>query len=121
VLYTIAVAITELRSFIAFVDARPKLRLKNRERLLQATERAASLISYMWFPRIGAPTPYDQFNEANRRASGEGFQFRSPEATPPDQIAASDVHYYRNPLQRLVRLHQGANEIATGFSYIPLW
>ena len=121
-LYVCAVALTELRSFQEFVDRRPRLRIENRDELDALVRGAESTTAYFWFPRLGAPTGFDFFDEANRRAhSDRPGTFRSADSLHPDQIPADEVGYYRDPLGRLERLHTGGHEIATVFGFRALW
>jgi hypothetical protein len=121
-LYVCAISVCEMRAFLAFVDARPKLRLSSRDAFEERCRWVASMTSYLWFPRIGSPTAYDYFEEANRRAfDGGKATLPLSGALRPEQIAAADVGYYRDPLKRLLHLHQGGNELVTGFGYRPLW
>jgi hypothetical protein len=82
---------------------------------------AARTTIYFWYPRIGEPAPYDFFEEANRRAFLQGRGDRDELAPGPEDIPAAEVSYHSNPLERLERLHSGAREITTGYSYAPLW
>jgi hypothetical protein len=121
-LYVCAIAIGELRAFLSFVDRRPKLILLDRMSVESICHDTARAISYMWFPRIGAPSQYDRFMEANRRAfdGGRGtLPFTG--ALGPEQIPEHEVGYYRDPLKRLVDLHTGAVEVTTGFYHDRLW
>jgi hypothetical protein len=121
-LYVCSLAVCELRAFIEFVDARSGLNLEGRHRLEDTAQHLASTASYLWFPRIGEPTDLDRFDEANRRAFDSALgRPRLTGVLLPEQIPPDEVGYYRDPLKRLVRLHQGESEMTTGFFYRPLW
>ena len=36
-------------------------------------------------------------------------------------LAPEEVRYYRNPLDRLRKMHQSANEIVTRFNHVSPW
>jgi hypothetical protein len=120
-LYAASIAVTELRSFSAYVDERPKLDLRNHSEVEADVNSAVQATSYFWYPRIGEPAPYDFFEEANRLAYPQGRSGRDEHAPRPEDIPAVEVSYYANPLERLERLHHGAREMMTGYSYAPLW
>jgi hypothetical protein len=121
-LYACVIAVAELRTFFEFVARRPKLLLDGREAMDDDCAEAASLTTYFWFPRLGRPTAFDRFEQANRSAfdGGKGvFPFIG--ARRPDDFADAEVGYYRDPLKRLGRLHQGSVEYTTGFGFNSLW
>jgi hypothetical protein len=120
-LYAASIAVTELRSFAAYVDERPERDMRSRTTVERDVITAAQTTSYFWYPRIGEPAPYDFFEEANRRAFPQGRGDRDELAPGPEDIPAAEVSYHSNPLERLERLHSGAREVTTGYSYAPLW
>jgi hypothetical protein len=120
-LYVSAIGVTELKSFIAYVDARGHLEMTTRAEVEQAVSTAGEVISYFWFPRLGSPVPYDFFTEANRRAYPNGQFERDMRAPRPDEIPAAEVSYYANPLGRLEQLHLAGAEVSTGYSHVPMW
>ena len=121
-LYVCSMGVCELRSFLEYEAVRNTLTFKNHDELEGVCAALASTVGYFWFPRVGAPTQFDFFEEANRRAwATGGATVLTRDATPPELIPPDEVSYYRNPLQRLERLHHGIGELTTGFSYRSLW
>lgn len=120
--YACSAGISELRAFSEFADRRPRVHLANRADVDAICDTVGELTSYLWYPRIGRPMPYDYVEEANRRAHqrrGEG-EWPRPEALP-NSIPAAEVGYYHDPLKRLALLHTGGNEMSTGLGHAALW
>jgi len=121
-LYLCVIAVAEMLAFFEFVDARPKVFLEGRDSMNADCAEVAAMTSYLWFPRLGAPTVFDRFEQANRSAHDGGrgvFPFAG--ARRPNEFADDEVGYYRDPLERLGHLHQGLREFTTSFGFDALW
>jgi hypothetical protein len=80
---------------------------------------AEALLAYFWFLG-GAPQQFDYFQEANSRAHPLLLEGRRPEVLPTG-LTQADVRYYSNPYERLARMHNGEQEMMTGFLHNPMW
>lgn len=85
---------------------------------------AGAAAAHLWFPGDDNPHEYDRVEEANSRGSrwtrrGGGIVPRD-QRLAPDELQPRQVRYYRNPLRRLIRMHESFNEL-TGFPYRSPW
>ena len=97
----------------------PTVGLSQRHEILTYLQRAQAFTNYLWFPK-GPPTTYDRVQEANRRGVRTDGIVPWAERPKPDELADADVSYYDNPLQRLIQMHAGVNEL-TGFPWASPW
>jgi hypothetical protein len=122
-LYAIVLAVEELRNFCTMTQQAPTVEIENRRSIEQVCDSAWELSGHLWYPGQ-PPHAYDRYQEANQRAMRER-QSTSPQnwSSPADPIKLSEdeVHYYGNPLRRLVELHASATELTTGLSYNSPW
>lgn len=119
-LYIISIAIAELRSLRRMSRRAPRVDLRRWDEVEQDLERADQLTSYFWFPPFGEPTEYDRIEEVNRRFIASYKRGRG-EVPNPSQLKRRVVKYYRDPLRRLIRLHQSSTELTTGITYRSPW
>ena len=115
-LYVIVLAVRELSMFDNFFAARD-LEFTDRSDLADKLAAGRTIASYFWFPP-DPPTEFDRIEEINRQT------FRSMRnggnRVDPATVDFGNVRYYRDPLERLERLHQASTEMLTGLtSYAP--
>ncbi len=119
-LYTIVLAVEALRSFDEMIRRPPTVTVDGWDELAAICNRAWKISSHLWFPGQ-EPHQYDRHQEANRR----GFCTRvadSDEPIPaPDALPATEIGYYTNPLERLVKMHLSLSELITGLTYHSPW
>ena len=107
-------------AFIAMTERPPEVNLVDKDDLREQAEQLLSASSHLWFLDDN-PHNYDRGQELGARvveqlqAQGSGL----PQVA--DDFDNSEIRYYRNPLERLRRMHTGFNELATGFVYQPTW
>lgn len=118
-LYINRLAAEELKSLRRMAARTPRVRLHDWatvESHMRAAERAAA---HLWFPG-DQPHLYDYVEEANSRGIRSGRMVPRDRRPTPNQLRASQVRYYRDPLRRLVKMHRSFNEV-TGFGYTSPW
>lgn len=118
-LYVIAIAIAEIRSWDTYINRRPQLLAPIGDEIKDGWSSGGLVIDYFWFLG-GSPQPFDYYQEANRRAHPLLLSGKSPTFTPAT-IPSAEVGYYSNPIERLRRMHVGENEIMTGFGFSAVW
>lgn len=118
-LYAHTFARLELEALKAMASREPTVGLAGWEQVSGDMAASQAATDYLWFPR-GAPTMFDRVEEANRRGVVNRQLVPMSERPRPDEIPASEVRYYRNPLRRLVLMHLGINEM-TGFAWPSPW
>jgi hypothetical protein len=118
-LYINKLAAGELRFLKRMASRPPSVRLRDWpivEAHIRASDAAAA---HLWFPGE-QPHNYDYIEEANSRGVRRGQLVRRDRRPTPSQLRPAQVRYYRNPLRRLIRMHQSFHEL-TGFAYISPW
>lgn len=98
-LYINRLAAEELKSLKRMAARTPRVRLHDWatvESHMRAVERAAA---HLWFPG-DQPHPYDYVEEATSRGIRSGRMVPRDRRPTPNQLRASQVRYYRNPLRR---------------------
>ena len=115
-LYIGTIAAAELRAFARACRRGPSCPIgdwSTVETHLAATDAATT---HFWFLG-GDPHDLDRFHEANARMalrrSGAPRLAVGPATLRPEQ-----VRYYRNPLVRVVELHETIRELSTGLVYV---
>ena len=120
-LYSIVLAVEEIRHFREMTQRKPLVGLRNWESTEELCKQAWVQASHLWFPGH-SPHLYDRINEANARAfrmlrtSGARRQIVDPSTIPETEIG-----YYRDPMRRLIGLHSGFNELMTGLAFVSPW
>lgn len=71
--------------------------------------------SYFWF-LSGEPETFDRIDTAHTPPGNVKPKWGRPKIDPA-AIATARVRYYRDPLRRLVKLHQSYQEMSTGLAY----
>lgn len=115
-LYCIVLSVLELQNFRKRTQLAPLVQIADWDRTQDRCRAAWDLTSYLWFPGQG-PHSYDRFCEANRRGFREQLKSGSFTRIDPSSLPDSEVIYYSNPLERIVKLHQSVGEIMTGYQY----
>jgi hypothetical protein len=119
-LYVITLARLELEVFEEMTRRDPVVNLAGWEKVRADMERGEVLASHLWFPR-GSPHAFDRVQEANRRGQAlDGRLIPFDERPKPEDLADDEIHYYANPLRRLINLHRSQNEMR-GFPYFSQW
>lgn len=114
-LYVIVIAAAEIEIYGRMAGRTPRLRLRDWTDVRAEVAAAREASAYFWF-LSGGPTMYDRIDEIHTRMG----RLKTPWGPPrddPNAIKDSAVRYYANPLERLVKMHQSYQEIATGVVY----
>ena len=119
-LYVVKIASEELKALKRMSRRPPTMRLAGWEGVDARIRLGDELAQHLWFPGDTPPHRYDFVDEANSRGMrGERLVDRDKRLSP-EQLKASQVRYYRNPLVRLIKMHSSFNEM-TGFSSDSPW
>jgi hypothetical protein len=103
-LYAVQLSARYLDAFVNMTLRPPRVGLTNRDRIDELVGLGLGRTTHLWF-----------LTEAEELKA-------TPNATAAAMTFAPDeVRYYRNPLDRLRKMHQNANEIMTGFNYVSPW
>lgn len=114
-LYVIALAGAELELFGRMARRAPRLELAEWEAVKAEVEAARAASSHFWF-LSGGPTELDRI-ETIHTPRGDTRPRWGPPLREPSAVQARRVRYYRDPLDRLVRLHRSFTEMSTGVTY----
>jgi hypothetical protein len=120
-LYINKLGASELTFLKRMTTRTPRVRLDDWPTVEAHIAAADASAAHLWFPGVDEPHAYDRVEEANSRGIRRGRTLipMNQRATP-DDLKPHQIRYYRNPLQRLIRMHQSFQEL-TGFSYISPW
>ncbi|UVS81439.1 hypothetical protein [Actinokineospora sp. UTMC 2448] len=120
-LYIITLATLELRRFKEATERPPQVDIAGWAHTESLCNQAWNHIVYLWFPGH-EPHHYDYIQAANHHV-WRNFRSTSTHVPPQDprSILAEDVNYYRDPLTRLIALHQDFHELTTGLAYRSPW
>lgn len=119
-LYVVQLSARYLRAFIAMADRPPQVDLADRNELETTIMLALVRSGHLWFLEDN-PSRYDRWHELTVRA-GEQRRFTNPSLADVDALGPVEVRYYRNPLERLRRMHITVPvELATGLGYSSPW
>ncbi len=114
-LYVIAIASAEIETYGRMARREPRLTLRGWDHVMMEVREAQLASSYFWF-LSGAPEAFDRIDTVHTPPGEARLKWGRPRRDPA-KIRSTRVHYYRNPLQRLVKLHQSNREISTGLVY----
>ncbi len=114
-LYIIAIAAAEIETWGRMARRSPRLELRDWDKVMGEVVAAQQSTSYFWF-LSGAPEAYDQIETVHTPVGDKPPKWGRPRRDPA-RIRPARVHYYRNPLQRLIELHQSRSEMSTGLVY----
>jgi hypothetical protein len=121
-LYINKLASAELKFLKRMTTRTPRVRLNDWTTVEAHIRAADAAAEHLWFPGDDVPHAYDRFQEANSRAASRGKRLIPANRRPaPEDLQARHVRYYRNPLRRLIDMHQSVQELTTGFAYISPW
>jgi hypothetical protein len=120
-LYVNTFAARELRALVQMSTAEPRVGIGALEDLRTDMTAAEVTSSHLWFPG-GMPHDFDRVEEANHRGVRDGLLVPTSAADRrrPEEFDDAELHYYRNPLIRIRKMHFTAHEM-TGFSYVSPW
>ena len=110
------IAAAELKALKRMSSRTPRVtinRWPTMEGHIKSADRDAA---HFWYPGVDAPHAFDRVEEANSR----GRRRNASKRPAPEDLKPTQVRYYRNPLQRLIKMHQSFDEL-TGFSYVSPW
>lgn len=106
-----------MQALLRMADRSPRVEVGDRQRLGAVISELYERSRHLWF-LDSAATPYDRGQELLDRAAKErSWGTKQDPASIPD----TEIRYYRNPLERLARLHESSSEMATGFTYLSPW
>lgn len=118
-LYLLWIGASELRALEAMSKRTPRVSLKGWSDVEGYIRVADTLTAYAWFPGQD-PQFYDRVQEANGRISADAQNGIPEHPVTPEQLPVEEIGYYRDPLQRLIRLHLQVLELM-GFNYDSAW
>jgi hypothetical protein len=122
-LYIVEIAAAEVTALGKMATRAPRLKLADWPSVTAEVKAAKAAAGYFWFPG-DVPHEFDRVKEANGRLwhgrKGLPKTFPPKQVIRPDQLRVDQIRYYRNPLRRLIEMHESANEMM-GFSYVSPW
>lgn len=122
-LYMIEIAAAELTALGKMATRAPRLKLADWPSIGAEVKAAKAAVAHFWFPG-DKPHEFDRVKEANGRLwhgrKGLPKTFPPKHVIRPDQLRLDQIRYYRNPLRRLIEMHESTNEMM-GFSYVSPW
>jgi hypothetical protein len=119
-LYINKLATSELRYLKRMSARTPRVRIVGWPTVEAHANTADAAAAHLWFPGGDEPHMYDRVEEANSRGMHRGRLVPIDRRPKPDDLAAHQIRYYRNPLRRLIGMHQSFQEL-TGFAYVSPW
>jgi hypothetical protein len=118
-LYILWIGASELRALEAMSKRAPQVSLEGWVDVQNCIRVADTLSAYGWFPGQD-PQFYDRVQEANGRIWADAQNVIPEHPVIPEQLSVEEIGYYRDPLQRLIRLHLHVHDLM-GFSYVSAW
>ncbi len=114
-LYVIAIASAEIETYGRMARREPRLTLRGWDDVMTEVREAQLAASYFWF-LSGTPEVFDRIDTVHTPPGNRIPKAGRPKRDP-STIRPVRVRYYRNPLDRLVKLHQSYQELTTGLVY----
>ena len=114
-LYVIVLAASEIEIYGRMARRAPRLTLRDWDTVLAELREAQTAASYFWF-LSGGPGTVDRIDTVHTPPGNVRLKWGRPRVDP-NTIAVNRVRYYRDPLQRLAKLHQSYQEMSTGLVY----
>jgi len=111
-LYVIVLAAAELDAWTAMAKRRPRLITNGWEHVEREVREAQFASSYLWF-LSGEPQQYDRIESVHTPRGNTTPKWGRP-SVDPATLPTKRVRYYRDPLERLAKLHESFHEMATG-------
>jgi hypothetical protein len=117
-LYVVVIAAAELDVFGRMAQRSPRLPLHDWLVVKSEVAAARAASGHLWF-LSDEPHTYDRIHELDTRTTRPrpGVPFVLPARPDPSTLDPSEVRYYVNPLDRLVKLHHSYHELMTGQVY----
>lgn len=117
-LYALSIGTLEVRNFLRCLKRYHDIAIEDEAGMRAVLAHAERSNSYFWF--LGAnPHAYDIWTARN------ALVFRQlrdgDEAGLPALPADAEVPYPRDPLKRLIAMHQTAQEFMSGLTYVSPW
>lgn len=111
-LYVIVLAAAELDIWTAMAKRPPRLVTDGWEQVEFEVREAQVASSHLWF-LSSEPQPYDRIESVHTPRGNTTPKWGRP-AVDPAALPTKRVRYYRDPLERLGKLHESWHEMATG-------
>jgi len=118
-LYVVQLGALYLDAFLRMAARPPEVDITGREDMTRLVKTGRDRAQHLWFVD-DAPQLFDRGQEVLARAASERRFGGDGNAAAAD-LAVNDVRYYRNPLERLRRMHEPSREMTTAFVYVPPW
>jgi hypothetical protein len=118
-LYINKLAALELQYLKRMSSRTPRIRLHDWATVEAHIQQSDLAAAHLWFPG-DEPHEFDYVEEANSRGMRRGRIVPRDQRPSPAELRAKQVRYYRNPLRRLITMHQSFQEL-TGFGYRSPW
>lgn len=116
-LYAAQFSARYLDALVRMADREPRVEVDERQRLEALATDLLDRSRHLWFLEA-EPTLYDRGQELlDRAVRSRTWGARQD----PMSLGVDEIRYYRNPLERLARLHESGTEVVTGFSYRSPW
>jgi hypothetical protein len=114
-LYVVALAAAEIEMYGQMARRVPRIVLRDWDDVLREVHEAQLASSYFWF-LSGVPEMFDRIDTVHTPPGNWKPKWGRPKVDPA-AITPLRVRYYRDPLGRLVKLHQSFQEMSTGLVY----
>ena len=114
-LYVIVLAAAEIEIYWRMARREPRLTLRGWDAVMAEVREAQAAASYFWF-LSGGPEVFDRIDTVHTPPGNVRPKWGRPKVDP-STITSTRVRYYRDPLGRLVKLHQSYQEMSTGVVY----
>jgi len=116
-LYSAQFSARYLDALLRMADREPRVEVDERQWLETLATDLLDRSRHLWFLEA-EPTLYDRGQELlDQAVKSRTWGARHD----PMSLAVEEIRYYRNPLERLARLHESSTEIVTGFTYLSPW
>ncbi|MEX2374868.1 MAG: hypothetical protein WD942_04675 [Dehalococcoidia bacterium] len=119
-LYANQLAGTYTTAFIAMTKRPPPVGLDTEDVLASLVEACLDRSRHLWF-LDDAPDIYDRAQQLLALAAEEGKFGTAMTVQDPMALGVNQIRYYRNPLDRLKRMHVSSTEVVTGITYLSPW
>jgi hypothetical protein len=114
-LYVIAIGAAEIEIYGRMARRPPRLVLRDSPDVISEVQEAQLAAYYFWF-LSGGPEVLDRIETVHTPPANRMPRAGGP-TRDPATILAVGVRYYRDPLARLVKLHQNYHELTTRLAY----